>query len=69
MKAGGKSVNIIEEWMFQDGLDDPVEIKENIMKIRRMSMVLDIILYLPMLFLRLKNSANLILTDMTAGML
>lgn len=27
-KAGGKSVNIIEEWKFDDGLDDPEEIKE-----------------------------------------
>lgn len=28
IKAGGKSVNIIEEWLFEDGLDDPVEVKE-----------------------------------------
>lgn len=28
VKAGGKSVNIIEEWYFSDGLDDPVEVKE-----------------------------------------
>lgn len=27
IKAGGKSVNIIEEWMFEDGLDDPEKIK------------------------------------------
>ena len=28
VKAGGKSVNIIEEWKFADGLDDPEEVKE-----------------------------------------
>lgn len=28
IKAGGKSVNIIEEWIFEDGLDDFKEIKE-----------------------------------------
>jgi len=28
IKAGGKSVNIIEEWRFGDGLDDPAEVKE-----------------------------------------
>lgn len=28
VKAGGKSVNIIEEWMFNDELDDPEEVKE-----------------------------------------
>lgn len=28
VKAGGKSVNIIEEWRFADGLDDPDEVKE-----------------------------------------
>ncbi|HEX2946640.1 MAG TPA: Gfo/Idh/MocA family oxidoreductase [Clostridia bacterium] len=27
VKAGGKSVNIIEEWRFADGLEDPEEIK------------------------------------------
>ncbi|WFF71917.1 Gfo/Idh/MocA family oxidoreductase [Proteiniclasticum sp. QWL-01] len=27
VKAGGKSVNIIEEWLFRDQLDDPEEIK------------------------------------------
>jgi len=27
VKAGGKSVNIIEEWRFSDALDDPDEIK------------------------------------------
>ncbi|MDF2544305.1 MAG: putative Oxidoreductase [Herbinix sp.] len=27
IKAGGKSVNIIEEWRFQDGLDDMEEVK------------------------------------------
>ncbi|HIW74399.1 MAG TPA: Gfo/Idh/MocA family oxidoreductase [Firmicutes bacterium] len=27
VKAGGKSVNIIEEWLFGDGKDDPEEIK------------------------------------------
>ena len=27
VKAGGKSVNIIEEWSFADGLDDPEEVK------------------------------------------
>lgn len=27
VKAGGKSVNIIEEWAFADGLDDPEEVK------------------------------------------
>lgn len=27
VKAGGKSVNIIEEWSFADGLDDPDEVK------------------------------------------
>lgn len=27
VKAGGKSVNIIEEWRFADGLDDPDEVK------------------------------------------
>ena len=28
VKAGGKSVNIIEEWIFADNLDDPEEVKE-----------------------------------------
>lgn len=28
VKAGGKSVNLIEEWQFADQLDDPEEIKE-----------------------------------------
>lgn len=28
VKAGGKSVNLIEEWQFADGLDDPEEVKE-----------------------------------------
>jgi predicted dehydrogenase len=28
VKAGGKSVNIIEEWQFADRLDDPEEVKE-----------------------------------------
>jgi UDP-N-acetyl-2-amino-2-deoxyglucuronate dehydrogenase len=28
VKAGGKSVNIIEEWQFADMLDDPDEVKE-----------------------------------------
>lgn len=28
VKAGGKSVNLIEEWQFADNLDDPKEIKE-----------------------------------------
>ena len=28
VKAGGKSVNIIEEWLFKDGLDDPEKVKE-----------------------------------------
>ncbi|PKK38868.1 Myo-inositol 2-dehydrogenase [Clostridiaceae bacterium JG1575] len=28
VKAGGKSVNLIEEWMFADGLDDSEEIKK-----------------------------------------
>lgn len=28
VKAGGKSVNIIEEWLFEDKLDDPTEVKE-----------------------------------------
>ncbi|HHT25423.1 MAG TPA: Gfo/Idh/MocA family oxidoreductase [Clostridiaceae bacterium] len=28
VKAGGKSVNIIEEWSFKDGLDDPEQVKE-----------------------------------------
>ncbi len=27
-KVGGKSVNVIEEWSFSDGLDDPEKIKE-----------------------------------------
>lgn len=27
VKAGGKSVNIIEEWSFSDALDDPNEVK------------------------------------------
>lgn len=27
IKAGGKSVNIIEEWLFADKLDDPEEVK------------------------------------------
>lgn len=27
IKAGGKSVNIIEEWRFGDGMDDPEEVK------------------------------------------
>ncbi|WP_088052521.1 Gfo/Idh/MocA family protein [Virgibacillus dakarensis] len=29
VKAGGKSVNIIEEWQFADMLDDPDEVKTN----------------------------------------
>jgi predicted dehydrogenase len=29
VKAGGQSVNIIEEWRFSDALDDPEEIKAN----------------------------------------
>jgi len=28
VKAGGKSVNLIEEWQFGDNLDDPEEVKE-----------------------------------------
>lgn len=28
VKAGGKSVNLIEEWHFGDGIDDPNEVKE-----------------------------------------
>ncbi|MFZ2462499.1 MAG: Gfo/Idh/MocA family oxidoreductase [Caldibacillus thermoamylovorans] len=28
VKAGGKSVNIIEEWLFADNLDNPEEVKE-----------------------------------------
>lgn len=28
VKAGGKSVNIIEEWSFSDRLDDPAQVKE-----------------------------------------
>lgn len=28
VKAGGKSVNLIEEWQFADNLDDPEEVKE-----------------------------------------
>jgi len=28
VKVGGKSVNIIEEWMFSDGLDNPEEVKK-----------------------------------------
>ena len=28
VKAGGKSVNIIEEWRFSDALDDPDEVKQ-----------------------------------------
>ncbi len=28
VKLGGKSVNIIEEWHFADGLDDPEKVKE-----------------------------------------
>lgn len=28
VKAGGKSVNLIEEWQFEDKLDDPEEVKE-----------------------------------------
>ncbi|WP_405174890.1 Gfo/Idh/MocA family oxidoreductase [Paenibacillus sp. FSL H8-0261] len=27
VKAGGKSVNLIDEWLFADGLDDPDEVK------------------------------------------
>ena len=29
VKAGGKSVNVIESWDFRDGKDDPAYIKEN----------------------------------------
>lgn len=29
IKAGGKSVNIIEEWLFSDKLDNPEEVKQN----------------------------------------
>ena len=28
VKAGGQSVNIIEEWRFEDGLDEPDEVKK-----------------------------------------
>lgn len=28
IKAGGKSVNIVEEWLFSDGIDNPDEVKE-----------------------------------------
>ena len=28
VKAGGKSVNLIEEWQFEDNLDDPEKVKE-----------------------------------------
>ncbi len=28
VKAGGKSVNVIEEWNFADGLDDPGQVKK-----------------------------------------
>jgi len=28
VKAGGKSVNVIEEWKFSDQLDDPNEVKQ-----------------------------------------
>ncbi|MDY0278253.1 MAG: Gfo/Idh/MocA family oxidoreductase [Acholeplasma sp.] len=28
IKAGGKSVNLIEEWLFADSIDDPIDIKE-----------------------------------------
>lgn len=28
VKAGGKSVNLIEEWQFADNMDDPDEVKE-----------------------------------------
>ncbi|MDD3428413.1 MAG: Gfo/Idh/MocA family oxidoreductase [Oscillospiraceae bacterium] len=28
VKAGGKSVNVIEEWRFADGLDDPETVKQ-----------------------------------------
>lgn len=37
VKAGGKSVNLIEEWQFADKLDDPEEVK-NIMRTHRMFM-------------------------------
>lgn len=29
VKVGGKSVNLIEEWLFSDQLDDPASVKEN----------------------------------------
>ncbi|MDP4132475.1 MAG: Gfo/Idh/MocA family oxidoreductase [Bacillota bacterium] len=29
IKAGGKSVNVIEEWSFADGIDDPEYVKSN----------------------------------------
>ena len=29
VKAGGKSVNIIEEWIFEDNSEDPEDVKEN----------------------------------------
>ena len=29
VKVGGKSVNLIEEWLFSDNLDDPNTVKEN----------------------------------------
>ncbi|MFA5585637.1 MAG: Gfo/Idh/MocA family oxidoreductase [Saccharofermentanales bacterium] len=29
VKAGGKSVNIIEEWRFEDGIDHPEDVKAN----------------------------------------
>lgn len=28
MKAGGQSVNVIEEWSFSDLLDDPTQVKK-----------------------------------------
>ena len=29
VKAGGKSVNIIEEWIFEDNPEDPEDVKKN----------------------------------------
>lgn len=38
VKAGGKSVNIIEEWIFADNKEDAEEVKKIIVKCQRMFM-------------------------------
>jgi UDP-N-acetyl-2-amino-2-deoxyglucuronate dehydrogenase len=48
VKAGGASVNKIEEWHFSDMLDDPEQVKAQFAETPRMSMDLVIRLFMQM---------------------